>query len=433
MKLVLLQVLLVAPHVACLATAADAKAKLLDKFMRQGEDIQIQAGGHVEARPHVMVETGKMKGMYPFYHTADEIKSEVERLSQKCGGMLSHNTISENGVDLDTITVRKPGAKAVNRVFMAFGEHSRELISSESGLHLLRTLCGDVESSDAKAANVLDNSEFMMVLNSNPRSRAKVEQGDYCLRTNPEGVDLNRNWDEYFDVSSVQGEGQTYSGPKPFSEPETRILRNVISAYRPTTFFTIHSGTRGMYMPFAYDRVHTATYNAPAMMEILTAVDKEHCQCPFGAAGKEVGYSCPGTSLDYVYDKLKTPFVFAYEIYTSPEEDEDLKSRWTEKIESGGGVLLEQGNHLAHSHFHDIFSNHTSDFVHLDPSKAALLESSSEQDMNPDDCFKQFNPHTQELYESVVKNWVSAYIQTASMAAEKIRSGKVPSASTAAA
>eukprot|EP00913_Durusdinium_trenchii_P012292 g11541.t1 len=79
-----------------------------------------------------------------------------------------------------------------NKVFILFGEHSRELIGLETGLALLQELCGGSQRSKATRKD----SEFLLVLNGNPRSRQKVEEGDFCLRTNPAGVDLNRNWDE---------------------------------------------------------------------------------------------------------------------------------------------------------------------------------------------------------------------------------------------
>ena len=37
-----------------------------------------------------------------------------------------------------------------------------------------------------------------MVINVNPKSRMEVENGNYCLRTNENGVDLNRNWDAHW-------------------------------------------------------------------------------------------------------------------------------------------------------------------------------------------------------------------------------------------
>merc|ERR1719261_1169293 len=101
----------------------------------------------------------------------------------------------------------------------------------------------------------------MVVLNGNPLSRQKVEVGDYCLRANPEGVDLNRNYDEEWNV-----DGDEDGGPHPFSEPETRILKQVMTDFQPTSFITVHSGTYGMYMPYAYDSVHLAQRNGPQML-----------------------------------------------------------------------------------------------------------------------------------------------------------------------
>jgi hypothetical protein len=52
------------------------------------------------------------------------------------------------------------------------------------------------------------------------------------------------------------------------------------------------------------------------MMEILNKVNEQYCiECDVGAAGKEVGYLCPGTCLDYAYDNINTKYSFAMEIY----------------------------------------------------------------------------------------------------------------------
>merc|ERR1719203_2517294 len=111
-----------------------------------------------------------------------------------------------------------------------------------------------------------------------------------------------------------------------------------------------------MYMPWAYDTQHEGVDNREAMMNILRDLDKTHCTCPFGAAGKEVGYPCPGTCLDWAYGKLGTPYVFAFEIYKNPPDDPGLKLRWDHQIATGGGALLESGANLGHSHFHAFFA-----------------------------------------------------------------------------
>jgi len=347
---------------------------------------------------------GKMKRTHPYYHTTEEMYKEVDRLAKVCHADMEVTHETQTDVSLKVVRVRSKQAPSnatkINRAFLLFGEHSRELISPESGLYFLRQLCGDVDMHQGQDRNeFLAASDVMLVLNANPRSRKQVESGHYCIRTNPDGVDLNRNWDEKF---AKQDNSITNPGPHPFSEPETKILKRLVEDFKPTTFVTIHSGTRGMYMPWAFDMEHLAQKNGPAMRRILEEVDTDYCQCPFGAAGKEVGYSCPGTCLDWVYDKLETPYVFAYEIYTgrSPNigDDDELKFRFeqqrkAEKHDSDGEESLLQ-----------LFSGAQSG-----------VDMSEEE--SPEVCFSQFNPDTEERYNSAVANWAAAYVNTLSLVA----------------
>jgi hypothetical protein len=359
-----------------------------------------------------------MKSQYPYYHTSDEITQEANDLQSRCNGKLTMQTVQGEGVAIDVATVKAPGTEPKNRMFVLFGDHARELISPETGIALLQTLCGvgdlsllQTKTKAKSADDYLQDTEFQLVLNGNPNSRRKVEQGDYCLRVNENGVDLNRNWDEKWEAEAMDF-ANTNPGPRPFSESETKIFKQLVSDYNPTTFLTIHSGTRGMYMPWAYDMQHLATRNQPEMMAILKQVDQDHCECPFGAAGKEVGYPCPGTCLDWVYDRVETPYSFAFEIYTSPDKDESLKSRWQEKLASGGAALIQEGHHLGHSHFKDLFVEHPTDFVQTSMRTKQVF-----------DCFGNFNPDTEERYHETVNNWVQAYLEVADMTATNLKNG----------
>jgi hypothetical protein len=315
------------------------------------------------------------------------------------------------------VTIKHPNVKPVNKNFYLFGEHARELISPESGLHLIKALCGETSLAD-KARDVLQDSEFQIIVNGNPRSRSHVEQGDFCLRVNENGIDLNRNWDEEWAPVAEFDTVDTNPGPKAFSEPETQLFKKLVSDYRPTNFLTIHSGTRGMYMPWAYDMHHLAKRNQPEMMQILKTLDSKYCECPFGAAGKEVGYSCPGTCLDWVYDKLKTPYSFAFEIYIGPEYDAGLKERFEEKMKNGFGAFYQTSSNLAHKHFHDVFSANPSNFVQL--RENAHHERKMLQ-MDSMDCFARFNPDTQERYTKTVDNWVNVYLDLSQMVANNLK------------
>lgn len=357
---------------------------------------------------------------YPFYHTTQAIHDELTDLASRCPGM-TLQTVEGSGDDgqtrsIDVVSIKAPGSKPVNRNFLLFGEHARELISPESGLHFVKSLCGETSLSE-KAKQTLTNNEFQIVVNGNPGSRAQVEQGDFCLRVDPDGVDLNRNWDEEWEANAPLDSSDTNPGTKPFSEPETRIFKKLVTTYKPTMFLTIHSGTKGMYMPWAYDMEHLATRNEPEMMEILKKVDSDHCECPFGAAGREVGYPCPGTCLDWVYDHLKTPYSFAFEIFTTHAADESLKARWQEKMESGPGLFYQAHSHLAHAHFQDLFADHPSCFVQLSQEHQKKHLGFG---MTNDECFHQFNPDNEEELNSVIDNWASAYLDTADMVAQKL-------------
>jgi len=398
-----------------LDTGVSVNRRATDSFLQQR--VETETLPSLEAASGAW--SGRLKKAFPWYHTSEEIHAEAKRLVGVCGSTASLKTIAKGGVSIDVVTVKKQDAKPSNRVFILFGEHSRELISPESGIHLLKVLCGEASGGkdSITGAQALEDSEFQLVLNGNPRSREKVEAGEYCLRANPDGVDLNRNWDEMWKASKESEEQNP--GPKPFSEPETQIFKELVMAYQPTTFLTVHSGTRGMYMPWAFDTKHLASRNEASMMSILKQLDSKHCQCPFGAAGKEVGYACPGTCLDWVYDQLKAPYSFAFEIYTSPSLDDDLRARWDQKVHSGGASMLQDGHHLGHPHFLDLFQDHASDFVQVSGQQEAEQEEESRSESF--NCFSTFNPDTKERYEATVQNWAAAYLEMSRLVSLEIR------------
>jgi hypothetical protein len=150
-----------------------------------------------------------------------------------------------------------------------------------------------------------------------------VEQGEYCRRLNPNGVDLNRNWNIYWGKNIQLGEENP--GKKPFSEVETRFLSYLIKDLQPKIFLTLHSGVFGLYMPHAFYKKE-AEKNGKQMKEVLEELKKKFCPiCQVGAPSVNIGYQSSGTCLDYAYEKLNVPYAFVWEIFTNEKKLPELE------------------------------------------------------------------------------------------------------------
>ena len=245
------------------------------------------------------------------YHTSDEIHAKIADLGKSCKTDLDVQTV--DGIDIVTMGP----SNATTKAFILFGEHSRELVSPETALLLINRIC------QGESRNI----SFTIMPNANPRGRRLVEQGDTCRRTNPEGIDINRNWEDSLPVDknevNKQMEEQTYGGDHAFSTVETRTIRDAVSEFKPDLFISIHSGTFGMYTPYASDQhpyeSEKEKQDFDRMAKLVRKVDDETCNCPLGEAVVKVGYSSWGTCIDWVYKNLKTPYVYAFEIFTSQD------------------------------------------------------------------------------------------------------------------
>ena len=82
-------------------------------------------------------------------------------------------------------------------------------------------------------------SSIFFVPNLNPDGFARGS------RLNGRGVDLNRNFGSQWRGGGRRGDPQ-YPGPRPFSEPETRLAARIVRRLRPasTVWFHQHSGPR---------------------------------------------------------------------------------------------------------------------------------------------------------------------------------------------
>jgi hypothetical protein len=205
-----------------------------------------------------------------------------------------------------------------------------------------------------------------------------------------------------------------------------------------------------MYMPYAWNgKLVENKQDSDAMMSVLNRLNPAYCACSVGSAGKEVGYLCPGTCLDYMYDKLGTKFAFGFEIW-----DGETTHGFSNVGTSVGKSFLEQDAHTAVHHarksraVHQLNDNEEALLLleleservddatphghgrqsqgRLNPAENSQAAPFTPQNAAPSPgspfpdppeqrakgCLSAFNPTTDASYKDTLNNWVPAYLDT---------------------
>ena len=142
------------------------------------------------------------------------------------------------------------------RVGIIFGEHGREIITTEVAMFLADTLADLTFASLAevmgshhdaeRVMNALDRTVLHFIPVENKNGRRHVESGGgeaYCERQNGRFVDPNRNYPVHWGHKPPDYRpSEEFPGIAPLSEPETRLMFRWIYAVEPHAMLNIHSG-----------------------------------------------------------------------------------------------------------------------------------------------------------------------------------------------
>ncbi|MBI5593280.1 MAG: hypothetical protein HY881_22695 [Deltaproteobacteria bacterium] len=151
----------------------------------------------------------------------------------------------------------KPGVLAI------FAEHAGEHDTTSLAMGIMQYLI-DHYSTDENVSRILEKTELWIIPMMNPdgvdydlsgagepfswrKNRRRTGEATY-------GVDLNRNWEYHFETESLpempknysQKDNPNYAGDKPFSERETRAVRDFLLAHKNIRILLdYHSGGAG--------------------------------------------------------------------------------------------------------------------------------------------------------------------------------------------
>ncbi|PON60559.1 Peptidase M14, carboxypeptidase A [Parasponia andersonii] len=263
------------------------------------------------------------------YHSSGELMEEIKGLVDRHPDKLTLETVkSKNkGYEAEVAVVtygrrREEGDdRSKFRILLSFGQHGRELITSELALRILSILSEEQSLPDMDPASLnssLNKLVIKVVPMENLNGRELVESGDFCERRNGRGVDLNRNWS--VDWGKKEKDYDPYEenpGIAPFSEPETQIMRKLALSFDPHIWVNVHSGMEALFMPYDHKNTTPDGVSSQRMKLLLGKLNLLHCheRCMIGSGGGSVGYLAHGTATDFMYDIVKVPMAFTFEIY----------------------------------------------------------------------------------------------------------------------
>lgn len=221
------------------------------------------------------------------------------------------------------------------RVMVACGWHGREWATVE--------LCKDWKN--LQSSQEQRRVEWHFIESLNPSGVGAAGSGhNPCQRVNARGVDLNRNFPPLTACPDNEtlpvrrgGEGvtlkpwdETYPGPEPLSEQETRDFVAQVLWFRPDVLLLVHTGEELIALPYdsCWSTDHEVLYERQLYLgrAMAQAVGIEENKV---WPGLTVLYPAVGTATDYARQALNVPFVYTLETYktTDHQQQQQLASR----------------------------------------------------------------------------------------------------------
>ena len=160
-------------------------------------------------------------------------------------------------------------------------------------------------------------TEQGVLQDTKPLESSDLLAGDRSrARFNARGVDLNRNWDANWQPTSQWRNQEVNAGSRPFSEPETRALRDFVLRLRPQVVVSYHSQADGIYYSGKRDRWEPAR----KLAELYSAASGY----PIPQGRGLVGYRITGASGGYFYRQGIPEITIELAGRSSPEFDRNL-------------------------------------------------------------------------------------------------------------
>ncbi|KAL7642562.1 UNVERIFIED_CONTAM: hypothetical protein RMT77_007123 [Armadillidium vulgare] len=259
---------------------------------------------------------------------------------------------------------RTGGEKPV--IFVDAGIHAREWVAPAAAFYLIDKIL--------ETPHLTSNLEWQIIPIVNPdgyefsRTKSRLWRKNRGKTSNRRcrGVDLNRNFDVHFGRTDRNACSETYGGPRAFSEPESRAVRDSLikTGSRTQAYVTFHTYGQLILHPYGYTKS-----TKPATAEKLIKMGQgmantiyQKYKNPYRVLQASAIGAAAGGSDDWAFIKMKIPYSYTFELQDRVNNRYQFTSRgfilparkllqavdecWIGMKYLGEQILLEQG--LAH-------------------------------------------------------------------------------------
>lgn len=270
------------------------------------------------------------------YHNYDEMVAELEQVARTYPHIVRLSTYGKSieGRDLyvvkisDNVEQDESATEAGALIFANI--HAREHLTLEQALWIIHHLTSNY-GHDPAVTNLVNQREIWIMPNTNPdgteydisktgvyrwwrKNRRRNADGTF-------GVDLNRNWGYRWGCcggSSGTPAWETYRGPAPFSEPETRAIRDFLLAHPSIRVsLNFHSYSELVLWPYGYTDEPLPPDMDPTDYAVMERAGRAMAAMSgYRPMQSSQLYRTDGTSDDWTYGELRLPS-WTLELYPS--------------------------------------------------------------------------------------------------------------------
>jgi len=293
-------------------------------------------------------------GLNGAYHSYSELGSALKSLAAAYPAICRLYSLGKSVENRNIYALKISDNPAIRenepKIALLGCHHAREWISVEVPLLIADYLLKNYII-DTRIRNIIDSEEIWIIPLVNPdgldysifnyrlwrKNRRLNSDGSY-------GVDLNRNYSfawAYDNLgSSPEPSSDTYRGPRPFSEPETLSVMNLLQNNSFTAVISYHSFSQSILYPWGYINLPTEKEQlfqqlASAMADLIYQVNGRSYEV--GRASASL-YLTNGDFTDWVYGFFQIP---AFTIELPPVDlshggffnsEEDIQSIYKENL-----------------------------------------------------------------------------------------------------